>query len=650
MNLHRRIICSVLVLSFCLLMLGGCSNFRTQSPSGQAANTGVTETLRLTEYNPEDDIEQALQHLTQSDETCDIIGRAQATQRKVSVVFLGLVYGAQMEQILTSLQEHNTPTIFLVDGMSAAEGSNTLEMIEREGFDIGNYTLSADRYMQQKTPEEIATSYAHAQCILETITGETPSYCAANATELDHNVLHAASSAGLKTAVQPSSYIVDTSFPSFNSAMGYVSRIESGEIIAVKLNDTLDAVEYEAFEQDERPANDFQDALEEEQQEEPNTDIAVTVQYLLDALEATETAVVPLNKLHLSFDEEVAKMFVVEGDVSDYEVPEHEPVDTSWFDNALFIGDSMTQTLSTYKLDLPSSIAVSAYRSITPIQFINNVTVAREDGTEVAIFDELCTHHPDKIFILLGMNVLASGSDSNLIETYEMLLGKLKEQFPGIPIYVQGVTPVGKIVATQRVTLTVNRIKKVNLQIAQMAQRNGCYYIDMFHALANEEELLSPYISQEDGIHLNQRGADQWVAYLKTHVLVEGTSEQPVAEVSTTVEPSEQSEAEAPTTTSSPGQLEVEAPAATNGPKPVETKAPAATNAPKPAETKAPAATNAPKPAETKAPAATNAPKQPEATASATANAPKQPGATARAFNESNKQPPISHRRTAFSF
>lgn len=522
---RRRFVWLMTALGVILASLSGCSGARTQSPSAQAANTGVMETLELTEYHPEKQIEEALERLSGSDEVCDVIGRAEGGQRKVSLVFLGLVYGARMEQLLTLLRERDVPAVFLVDGMSAAEGSNTLKMIEREDFEIGNYTLNAERYMQRQEPEAIATSFAHAQCILETVTGKTPTYCAANATELDHNVLHAAKSAGLKTAVQPSAYIVDTSFPTFSSAMGYVSDIEAGEIIAVKLNDTLDEIEYEPFEQDERPENDFQDVLEEVEKEEPNTDIVVTVQYLLDALEATETAVVSLDRLHIRFDPAVAKMFMLDGDVSEYELPEHGPVDSSWFENTLFIGDSMTQTLTVYNLGLPDSAAVSAYRSITPIQFVNNVTVSNEDGTQTAIFDELCTHHPEKILILLGMNVLASGSDANLIETYEMLLNKLQEQFPGIPIYVQGVTPVGKIVATQQAALTVNRIKKANLQIAQMAQRNGCYYIDMFHALANEDDLLSTYISQEDGIHLNQRGAERWIAYLKTHVLTDDETE-----------------------------------------------------------------------------------------------------------------------------
>ncbi len=515
-----------LLLGFSLLTLAGCSRERNRSPSAQAANADVMEELDLAEYDPEPYIEQAEENLKNSDEECDLLEQVKASQRKVGLVFLGMVYGSSMEQILTCVEEHDVPVTFLVDGMSAAEGSNVLEMIQREGYEIGNYTLDARRHMENEPAETIAASFAHAQCIVETITGESPSYCAANATKLNTKVLHAARSAGLKTAVQPSAYLADTSLPSFNAAMGYVSRVESGEIIAVKLGDTLDETEYEPFEQDERPANDFQDILEEAPEEEPNRDIVVTVEYLLDALETTETAVVSLDRLSLSFDLQVEKLFAVEEDISEYELPEHEPVDASWFEDSLFIGDSMTQTLSTYDLDLPESVSVSAYKSITPAQFVNNVTVQNEDGTNVAVFDEICTHHPRNIFVLLGMNVLASGSDASLLETYEMFLDKLQEQFPGVPIYIQGVTPVGRSVSTSRVTLTVNRIRRVNLDIAKMARRKGCGYIDMFHALANEEDLLSPYISQEDGIHLNQRGAEKWVEYLKTHVRTEQGEEE----------------------------------------------------------------------------------------------------------------------------
>ena len=507
----------VLVIYSCLM--SGCGKREEENNGIVAIDPG---NLQLTEYDPEEVIQSALKQLGETDRECDVVSAAEVSQRKVSIVILGLAYSFQMEQICAMLKENDIPAMLIVDGMSAAEDSDTVKLFDREGFEIGNYTLQAERHMNEQSEEEIAASYAHAQTILKTITGKEAKYCAANATKMDSCVLHAAYAAGLEVAVEPSSYITDISFPTFSAAMGYVSGLKSGEIIAVKVGDSLDETEYEPFEQDMRPATDFDDALEEyDENTERNTDIVITVEYLLEALETTETAVVPLERLSLDFDELVDRMFKEAEDTYQYELPEHETVDASWFDNSLFIGDSLTLAMSIYSMGFPDTTAFCAYKSITPKQFVDNVIVNNEDGSRAAVFDEICDHDPDNIFILLGTNVMTTGTDTSLVAPYEMLIQKLQEQFPDADIYIQGLPSVTKKVSTERITITINRIKKINVQLAQLANDRRCYYIDLYHATAGEDGYLSTYIAQEDGIHLNQIGCEKWFDYLKTHVVIE---------------------------------------------------------------------------------------------------------------------------------
>lgn len=516
----RKTISVMLILALCFGTLSGCGH---KEPEASKRASDGTENLQLTEYHPEEDIDRALQKLSETKKECRLVKAPHASQRKVSLVFLGLAYDSEMEQICKMLKEYNMDAIFLVDGMSAAEERDTVKMLSREGFEVGNYTLSAERNMHKKSKEEITTSFAHAQSILKTILGKTPKYCSANGTKLNHRIRHAAYCADLKTVVKPSSYLSNTSFPTFSSAMGYVEKIKPGEIIAVKLNDTLDEIEYEPFESDERPAEDFDDAVKEpEKEEERNTDIVVTVQYLLESLDETETAVVPLKRLNIKKDKLVKRMFKEKETTKKYELPKHSAVNERWFKDALFIGDSLTLAMSMYSVGMPDTTAFCAYKSITPKQFTDNVTVKNDDGSKTAVFDEICEQNPKQIFILLGTNALASGSNANLVDTYELLIQKLKEQFPGIPIYIQGLPPVTKATAASKVTLTNGRIRKVNVKLAKMAEKNGCYYIDLNRALANGEGALPASIAQKDGIHLTQKGCKKWFNYLRTHVKVKG--------------------------------------------------------------------------------------------------------------------------------
>ena len=497
-------------------LLSGCEK-RSETPK----ETFSFDNLELTEYVPDAAIQDARLRLQNDTGKCTVLTGVEAQQRKVSLVFLGMADPAQVEQICDTLEEYNAEAVFVIDGLSAAEDVDSVRLISRKGYPVGNYTLDARAHMEQLTEEEIAASYAHAQVILKTVLGSTPKYCAANATRLTDNVLHAAWCAGLKKAIQPTTYLASTSLPSFSAAMGYVEHLSPGAVIGVKLSGSLDEIEYEEFEQDDRQATDPQGTLErQEESQELNTDIVVTVQYLLEALNTTQTAVVSPERLSITVDKAVELLFRQREDAAEYELPEHDPVPADWFSNSLFVGDSLTLAMSMYPLDVPETAAFCAFKSMTPKQFVDNVTVETTEGEQKAVFDDICKHDPDNIFLLLGTNALASGSNSGLIASYTRLLQKLREQFPDAAIYVQGLPPVSDKVSSERVTLTNGRIRSVNVQLAQMAQENTCFYIDLNHALANEEGSLSTYIAQDDGIHLNQRGCQIWFDYLKSHVLV----------------------------------------------------------------------------------------------------------------------------------
>ncbi len=505
-----------LMLSILLCILTGCSKEGVAQPGSYDYSS-----LELTEYNPEDAIEQALALLQTEKKESTAIFAVEAKQRKVAIVFMGLADPGQMEQLCDILDDFKVPALFAVDGMSAAEDPESVRLLKRLGYEIGNYSLSTERHLEKRSEEEIASSFAHAQVILETITGDTPDRFAANATQMESNLLHAAYCAGLREGVQPNTFLSSTSLPSFNAAMGYVEDVTAGSIIGIKLNDSLDEIEFEDFEQDLRPEKHPETTLEEEKQEDRNTDIVLTVRYLMEALNTTQTAIVSLDRLPIEEDKDVEKMFLQHEDTTQYELPEHDPVETEWFSDSLFIGDSLTLAMSQYDIGMPESTGFCAYKSITPKQFLDNITVENVEGKQIAVFDEICKYNPTSIFILLGTNALASGSNASLIAAYKQLLTKLNQQFPEATIYVQGLPPVSKAVSTERVTLTNGRIRAVNLELAQMAEHSNCRYIDLTHALADEDGNLSTYIAQEDGIHLNNIGCQKWFDYLKSHVVME---------------------------------------------------------------------------------------------------------------------------------
>ncbi len=471
-------------------------------------------------YSAEEEISQAFARYedTENTDKAELAEGYQASQHKVALVFCGMSTPTEMAKILDLLEEYEIQATFVCDGRTAAEDPDTvMEMIKR-GNTIGNYGMSGETHWEELEDEALLTSLAQTQAVLKRITEKEPQYVLGNATIVDERILHLAACAGLDTYIAGTQFINDASFHDFNGALGFVEKVEGGSIICVKIDGTLDEIEFEPYEVDERPAEDKQPSVSENEVGAEKLDIAETVEVLLEALDTTETAVVPLELLKVEPDSEVTRRFEDREDAADYEVPESERAEESYFDNALFIGDSLTLALSYYPV-IEDGVAFCAYKSITPMQFVNNTKVTLDNDTEVAIWDEICKKNPEKIYILLGTNALASGSNSSFLLYYERLIEKIKEQFPDTIIYIEGIPPVTSEVSMNRITLTNGRIRKNNVAIAKMAKEQGCYYIDLYHALADENNCLPEEIAQEDGIHMNEEGCRAWIDYLLCHTV-----------------------------------------------------------------------------------------------------------------------------------
>ncbi len=520
-NKWKWLIIVIVAAVFLLIAFRGWNAWSESKPDADSADNANAVMIEQRTYPVDEAAAEAVKRLETETGRAELKKAANASQRKITIVFAGMAVPAQMEQIITILDEYNIKAVFCIDGMSAAEDIENVERIQSAGHIIGNYGFQKEPYLHECEETEIATSIAYTQAILEEITGKKADYFAGNAIRYNDKVLHAAYCADIQAAIEPSSYINESSFSTFKAAMGYVQSLSNGEIVCVKLNGALDELEYEEFEVDERPATDFEDDPEEEE-EEPRKDIVVTVQCLLEALDATQTAVVPLDRLYLDWDAALETMFATPEDAAQYQVPESESVGEDYFKDALFIGDSLSVTLSMWKYPggLDGTSKICAYKGITPGQILQNVTTENVDGKQVNVWDEITAQDPGKIYVLLGANSLSIDTNDTIIADYKRLVQALKEEFPSVPIFVMGLTPVTESTSAERVTMTNRRIVTVNALLAEMATEESCYYIDLYTALADEEGNLPYSISQEDGIHLKENGVKQWIAYLASHVPV----------------------------------------------------------------------------------------------------------------------------------
>ncbi len=198
-------------------------------------------------------------------------------------------------------------------------------------------------------------------------------------------------------------------------------------------------------------------------------------------------------------------------------LPADGRVDMKYFDDALFIGDSLTRGFQEYKSGIENA-KYAAYIGVGPKQFMEGL-VENIKGEQVAAMDEIRAAQAKKVYILLGTNSMATLSDEAFLKYYTDFLRCLKEELaPGTIFYLQGIPPVTAEKFESDDNFSQERIKNLNESIAKIAYENDFHYLDLYGALADENGNLRQDIAS-GSIHLNDRGYNVWREYLITHTV-----------------------------------------------------------------------------------------------------------------------------------
>lgn len=201
-------------------------------------------------------------------------------------------------------------------------------------------------------------------------------------------------------------------------------------------------------------------------------------------------------------------------------VPESAAADESYFDDAIFIGDSLTDGLAAYEL-LPRE-QVLADTGINPQTILTRECIG-EEGAEQTVVEAAADLDPAKIYIMLGSNGVAFLNFDDIIGWYGELIDALQANHPDAEIYVQSILPVTADKHLEQELLTNERITELNGMIAEMAAEEGCFYLNVSEAVADENGCLPDDLSA-DGMHFGVSTYRVWLDYLLTHT-VEGALE-----------------------------------------------------------------------------------------------------------------------------
>ena len=199
-------------------------------------------------------------------------------------------------------------------------------------------------------------------------------------------------------------------------------------------------------------------------------------------------------------------------------VPESEPVDNSYFEDAVFIGDSRTDGFMLYSGIGCGTNLTSNGLSIFEVTEKKAFTI---DGTKYTLLDALGRQQYGKVYISLGINELGYYDDQGFYEAYCQTIDLIRQCQPHAVIYIQGLIPLNEDVIAQ--TGGASYLKNDHLLIyndlmKQVAEEKQVAFLDLNPYFAGEDGQL-PAEASTDGIHLRKAYCEQWLEYLKAHTV-----------------------------------------------------------------------------------------------------------------------------------
>ena len=198
-----------------------------------------------------------------------------------------------------------------------------------------------------------------------------------------------------------------------------------------------------------------------------------------------------------------------------------------WFDDAVFVGDSVSLKLTGYVTKMRQSdpdylgkaqfLTAGSLGSGNALWEVSDKSVhPLYQGTKMRLEDSVHACGAKKLYILLGMNDVGMYGVDGSVENMQTLLGLIKEKTPDLEIYVQSATPIHK--GNEKKVLNNANLRLYNEKLKEMCDRNGYYYVDIASVLTDEEGYLpSAYCSDASGMgmHFTDEACRIWVDYLK---------------------------------------------------------------------------------------------------------------------------------------
>lgn len=188
-----------------------------------------------------------------------------------------------------------------------------------------------------------------------------------------------------------------------------------------------------------------------------------------------------------------------------------------FFDDATIIGDSISYILFQYEtmhghLGNPLFLARGGCSLNGFVRYYKNIYY---QGHEMKLEDAVAASGVTKALIMLGNNDLGYRTIDETMESWDLLLGRIREQSPDITIFLQSCIPEWTSLDSSNEKNAI--IQEYNALLREYAKENNCLFLDMWPYAEDHIGRMATVYSMDNSIHMNEAGCIMWMQALNAY-------------------------------------------------------------------------------------------------------------------------------------
>ncbi len=202
-----------------------------------------------------------------------------------------------------------------------------------------------------------------------------------------------------------------------------------------------------------------------------------------------------------------------------------QPGPVSFFDKAVFIGDSISVTLE-YYCNASGALGKAQFLcagSMSPTNMLTGQILPeypKGSGNKPAIEESVAASGAQVVYVMLGMDNIGYGLEKSTGD-YVKILNNIAARNPDVQIVVQSVTPMTANSKSTSEKLNNDTINAFNQRMLDICQENRWYFVNVSERFKDANGfLIEDFCSDRSsmGMHFTYDGAKVWVEYLLNHI------------------------------------------------------------------------------------------------------------------------------------